>query len=158
MNKTASKLRWIFSILAGATLFGADVSQGQTITTTYENSFNTAAQAVSWNYWYDLPQSSGSPQIGWDAAVNNTAGQPTSGSLPYFINWPGTGAAGQMQIYGTFAETGQYDLSQSIDPTSTTAFPLTFVQTQVVPQMPTAISVCCPWACSTITVSTPSQT
>ncbi|MEO6036479.1 MAG: hypothetical protein ABIQ35_14600 [Verrucomicrobiota bacterium] len=118
MKKNVSKSRGISLLLAGATLWAAALSsQAQTITTSYTNTFGSAEKTASWNYWYDLPQSSGSPTMGWDSTVDHTPSEAGSGSLPYFINWPGTSGGGQLQIYGTFAETGQYNLSQSIDAT-----------------------------------------
>src|SRR5689334_13665354 len=121
--KTMFLKRTFGTVLAGvALLSAARMTQAQTITTSYTNTFDTAAKVSSWHHWYDIyaPVYNG-PLMDWDATKDSTfppihAG---SGSLVYSNTWPGTpvgGGRGQDTFYGLFAEGGIFDTSQTIDP------------------------------------------
>src|SRR5882724_7333858 len=122
--KTMHLKRTLGGVLAGTVLLGLTVtSKAQTITTSYTNTFDTAAKVSSWHHWYDIyaPVYNG-PLMDWDGTKDSTfppihAG---SGSVVYSNTWPGTpvgGGRGQDVYYGLFAEGGIFDTSQTIDPT-----------------------------------------
>ena len=121
--KTILLKRTLGSFLTGAALLSiVATSDAQTITTSYTNTFDTAAKVSSWHHWYDIyaPTYNG-PLMDWDSTHDSTfppihAG---SGSLVYSNTWPGTpvgGGRGQDTFYGLFAEGGIFDTSQTIDP------------------------------------------
>src|SRR5260370_22185317 len=77
------------TFLAGAAFLGAVInSQAQTITTSYTNSFDTAAKVSSWHHWFDInaPTYNG-PLMDWDSTMDHTPGHPGSGSLVYSNTW-----------------------------------------------------------------------
>src|SRR5437867_8966395 len=99
MKHKKQTLRWKFSAFAGLALAcSASLSLGQTITTSYTNTFDTAAKVSSWHHWYDInaPTFNG-PLMDWDSTMNNTVGHPGSGSLIYSNTWPGHAAGVNQQ-------------------------------------------------------------
>src|SRR5580700_2636885 len=125
---TNPKTKWLHRLCfvmaaAAALLCGMAKSQAQTITTSWTNTFDTAASTASWCWWYDMEQSAYGFSYNelitnsWDSSMNSTlppppSGAAGSGSLHWVTLWPGvpenSGKGGQTLIYGTFAGDGQY--------------------------------------------------
>ena len=56
-------------------------ARAQTLGDSWTNTFDTAGSIASWNHCYDLTEPSYNSPMAWDSAFNNTAGDPSSGSL-----------------------------------------------------------------------------
>jgi hypothetical protein len=131
--KTLKLTRLLLGLAAGAALLAAgNAVQGQTLTTSWTNKFDTAPDSAGYAWWYDMYQQAYSfgYQLpitnSWASDKNQTSGPPPvsgagSGALAFYSYWPGvpqnSGKGGQNLIIGAFGGGNPFDFSKTIDAT-----------------------------------------